>query len=152
APARRGVARDAQDRDLRNAQCRGGGLSRGPRHRDDAASRDRESHHSDHAAAPARSFECGISRLPEAASGPAWSASRARGLMRTLLHSLVICAAALAAGLAEAATLKVLCDGPLEPALPAIGEAFKTKTKHQVEFVFAPSPIIHKRIMDGESA
>src|SRR5437870_3204210 len=31
-------------------------------------------------------------------------------------------------------------------------ETLKTKTKHQVEFVFAPSPIIHKRIMDGESA
>src|SRR5947209_20141294 len=71
--------------------------------------------------------------------------------MRKTLSSLAVCAA-LSAGLAEAGTLKVLCDGPLEPALPAIGEAFKTKTKHQVEFVFAPSPIIHKRIMDGESA
>src|SRR3954468_5113288 len=71
--------------------------------------------------------------------------------MRKTLSSLAVCAA-LSAGMAEAATLKVLCDGPLEPALPAIGEAFKAKTKHQVEFVFAPSPIIHKRIMDGESA
>ena len=32
------------------------------------------------------------------------------------------------------------------------GEAFKKKTGHQVEFVFAPSPVIHKRIVDGETA
>lgn len=53
---------------------------------------------------------------------------------------------------ADAATLKVLCDGPLEPALPAIGEAFQKKTGHRVEFAFAPSPVIHKRITEGESA
>ena len=46
----------------------------------------------------------------------------------------------------------MLCDGPLAPALPAVGEAFKKKTGHQVEFAFAPSPVIHKRITDGESA
>src|SRR5436190_20925498 len=71
--------------------------------------------------------------------------------MRNALHALILCAS-LSAGLAEAATLKVLCDGPLEPALPAIGEAFRKKTGHQIEFAFAPSPVIHKRIMDGESA
>jgi len=54
--------------------------------------------------------------------------------------------------MAQAATIKVLCDGPLAPALPAVGEAFKKKTGHQVEFAFAPSPVIHKRITDGESA
>jgi molybdate transport system substrate-binding protein len=66
--------------------------------------------------------------------------------------ALIACFAVLLAGAAEAATVKVLCDGPLAPALPAIGEAFKKKTGHQVEFAFAPSPVIHKRIMDGESA
>jgi molybdate transport system substrate-binding protein len=71
--------------------------------------------------------------------------------MRSALHALVLCVA-LSAGLAEAATLKVLCDGPLEPALPAIGEAFRKKTGHQVELAFAPSPVIHRRITDGESA
>ena len=65
---------------------------------------------------------------------------------------MVICAAVLFAGTAEAVILKVLCDGPLAPALPAIGEAFRKKTGHQVEFAFAPSPVIHKRITDGESA
>lgn len=72
--------------------------------------------------------------------------------MRRALRSLVLCAAVLFAGTAEAVILKVLCDGPLEPALPAIAQAFRKKTGHQIEFAFAPSPIIHKRIMDGESA
>jgi molybdate transport system substrate-binding protein len=67
-------------------------------------------------------------------------------------RALIACFAVVFAGAAEAATIKILCDGPLEPALPAIAEAFKKKTGHQVEFAFAPSPVIHKRIMDGESA
>ena len=67
-------------------------------------------------------------------------------------RALVACFAVLLTGVAEAATIRVLCDGPLEPVLPAVGEAFRKKTKHQVEFVFAPSPVIHKRIMDGDSA
>src|SRR5690349_5321874 len=56
------------------------------------------------------------------------------------------------AGAAEAATIKVLSDGPLAPALPAVGEAFKKKTGHSIEFVFAASPVIRKRIADGETA
>ncbi|MGB9368572.1 MAG: substrate-binding domain-containing protein [Xanthobacteraceae bacterium] len=67
-------------------------------------------------------------------------------------RALIACFAVLLAGAAQAATIKVLCDGPLAPALPAVGEAFKKKTKHQVDFAFAPSPVIHKRIIDGESA
>lgn len=67
-------------------------------------------------------------------------------------RALIACFAVLLAGTAQAATIKVLCDGPLAPALPAVGEAFTKKTGHQVEFAFAPSPVIHKRITDGESA
>jgi molybdate transport system substrate-binding protein len=74
-------------------------------------------------------------------------------MTESIVHrALIACFALLLAGAAQAATLKVLCDGPLAPALPAVGEAFKKKTGHQVEFAFAPSPAIHKRIMDGESA
>jgi molybdate transport system substrate-binding protein len=71
------------------------------------------------------------------------------GLVR---RALIACLAVLLAGAAQAATIKVLCDGPLAPALPAVGEAFKKKTGHQVEFTFAPSPVIHKRITEGEGA
>lgn len=53
---------------------------------------------------------------------------------------------------AQAATIKVLCDGPLEPALRPVAEAFQKKTSHKVEFVFAPSPVIRKKIADGETA
>jgi len=70
----------------------------------------------------------------------------------TVRRALICCFAVLLAGTAQAATIKVLCDGPLAPALPAVGEAFKKKTGHQVEFAFAPSPVIHKRITDGEIA
>ena len=70
----------------------------------------------------------------------------------TVRCTLLACFAVLLAGAAQAATIKVLCDGPLAPALPAVAEAFKKKTGHQVEFAFAPSPVIHKRITDGESA
>ncbi len=67
-------------------------------------------------------------------------------------RALIACFAVLLAGAAQAATIKVLCDGPLAPALPAVGEAFRKKTGHTIEFAFAPSPVIHKRITDGESA
>lgn len=68
------------------------------------------------------------------------------------MRALIACFALLLAGAAQAATIKVLCDGPLAPVLPAIGEAFRKKTGHQVDFSFGPSPAIHKRIAEGESA
>jgi len=48
--------------------------------------------------------------------------------------------------------IKVLSDGPLRPALVPIGEAFRRDSGHQVEFVFAISPVIHKKVTDGEAA
>jgi len=56
------------------------------------------------------------------------------------------------AGAAQAVTIKALCDTPLEPALPAVAEAFAKKTGHRIEFVFAPSPLVRKKIADGETA
>src|SRR5262249_48374967 len=106
-------------------------------------------HHSDRTAAPARPFERGIPRSSESAA----AASRAGPIAEsTVRRALIACFAMLLAGVAEAATIKVLCDGPLEPALPAVAEAFRKKAGHQVEFAFAPSPVIQKRIMGGESA
>jgi len=48
--------------------------------------------------------------------------------------------------------IKVLADGPLRPALIEIGEAFRRDTGRRVEFVFGPSPVIHKKVADGEAA
>ena len=68
--------------------------------------------------------------------------------LRAAIAGLVI----LLSATAHAASIKVLCDGPLQPVLPAVAEAFRQKTGHQVEFVFAPSPVIRKKIADGETA
>lgn len=48
--------------------------------------------------------------------------------------------------------IKVLSDNPLRPALIAIGEAFRRNSGHQAEFVFGPSPVVHKKVADGETA
>jgi molybdate transport system substrate-binding protein len=72
--------------------------------------------------------------------------------MRMITRALTACIAILLTGAAQAASIKVLSDGPLAPALPAIGEAFRQKTGNSVEFAFAPSPVIRKRIAGGETA
>lgn len=48
--------------------------------------------------------------------------------------------------------IKVLGDNPLRPALVEIGEAFRRDSGRHVEFVFGPSPVIHKKVADGETA
>ena len=53
---------------------------------------------------------------------------------------------------ANAAEVKVLSDSPLEPALVGITEAFRRESGHEVKFVFELSPVIHKRVTDGETA
>jgi molybdate transport system substrate-binding protein len=66
--------------------------------------------------------------------------------------TVLACLAVSLAAAAQAANLKVLSDGPLATALPAIGDAFQKMTGHGIEFVFAPSPVIRKRLADGETA
>ena len=73
--------------------------------------------------------------------------------MRPIIQrTSIACVAFFLAGSANAATLRVLCDGPLAPALPAVADAFRAKTGHQIEFAFAPSPVIRKRIAENETA
>lgn len=48
--------------------------------------------------------------------------------------------------------IKVLSDGPLQPALVQIGEGFQRESGHQVEFTFGTSPVIHKKVADGDVA
>ena len=54
-------------------------------------------------------------------------------------------------GPAHPAEVKVLSDEPLAPALVRIAEAFRRDSGHEVKFVFGLSPVIHKKIIDGES-
>src|SRR5262245_13146601 len=48
--------------------------------------------------------------------------------------------------------LKVLADTPLRPALLEIGEAFSRSSGQHVDFVFDASPVIFKKLADGEAA
>jgi molybdate transport system substrate-binding protein len=63
-----------------------------------------------------------------------------------------ICLAILsAARAADAADIKVFCDGPLKPALMRMIETFHRDSGHAVKFVFGLSPVLHKRVTDGET-
>jgi molybdate transport system substrate-binding protein len=46
--------------------------------------------------------------------------------------------------------IKIFGDGPLEPALVKIAEVFRRDSGHEAQFVFGPSPVIHKKVIDGE--
>lgn len=48
--------------------------------------------------------------------------------------------------------IKVLSDGPLQPALVPVAEAFRRDSGNEVEFVFGTSPVVHKKVADGETA
>lgn len=50
------------------------------------------------------------------------------------------------------AKLKVLADTPLRAALIEIGEAFRRDNGQQIDFVFDASPVIRKRLAEGETA
>jgi molybdate transport system substrate-binding protein len=64
----------------------------------------------------------------------------------SLVYFLVVTATA------TAAEVKVLSDSPLAPALEPIAEAFRRDSGHEVKLVFGLSPVIHKRVIDGETA
>jgi molybdate transport system substrate-binding protein len=46
--------------------------------------------------------------------------------------------------------IKIFGDGPLEPALVKIAEVFRRDSGHEAQFVFGLSPVIHKKVIDGE--
>src|SRR5712692_4519355 len=48
--------------------------------------------------------------------------------------------------------IKVMSDGPLRAAFEQITEAFRRETGSQLEFVFGTSPVVHKKVADGETA
>ncbi len=48
--------------------------------------------------------------------------------------------------------VKVLSDAPLRPALEQLADAFRRETGNQLEFVFGTSPVVHKKVADGETA
>ena len=76
--------------------------------------------------------------------------------MKKLFHVLAVVSALWIMTLQSPARaqekIKVLSDARLGPPLTEIGEAFRRDSGHQVEFVFAISPVIHKKVTDGEAA
>ena len=76
--------------------------------------------------------------------------------MKKVFHVLaVFCALGITTGQTSAYAqekIRVLGDGPLRPALIEIGEAFRRESGNQVEFVFGTSPVVHKKVVDGEIA
>jgi molybdate transport system substrate-binding protein len=54
--------------------------------------------------------------------------------------------------IAQAAGIKVMSDSPLEPALTKVVDLYRQQTHDQVSLVFDPSPVVKKRIEDGEAA
>ena len=50
------------------------------------------------------------------------------------------------------AEVRVLSDGPLELALTQVAEGFHRQSGHTVKFSFGLSPVIHKRVLDGEAS
>ena len=53
---------------------------------------------------------------------------------------------------AVTAEIKVLSDGPLEPALTKVAETFRRESNHTLTFEYGLSPVIHKKVLDGEVA
>lgn len=48
--------------------------------------------------------------------------------------------------------VKVMSDGPLRPAFEQLADTFRRETGNRLEFVFGTSPVVHKKVADGESA
>lgn len=55
-------------------------------------------------------------------------------------------------GIAEATEITVMSDSPVATALSRIGDLFRQRTGNEIKFVFGLSPVIHKKVTDGEPA
>jgi len=75
-----------------------------------------------------------------------------RKLKRVGLNTVAAGILSACAATGQAASLKVMSDSPLEPALIKVAALFQQETHNQVTLAFDPSPAVKKRIDDGESA
>src|ERR1700753_3915183 len=73
-------------------------------------------------------------------------------LKRISLRTLLAGSLSMLAVIAQAAGMTVMCDSPLEPALTKVVDLYSQQTHNQVSLVFDPSPVVKKRIEDGEAA
>jgi molybdate transport system substrate-binding protein len=52
----------------------------------------------------------------------------------------------------QAADITAMSDSPLEPALTKVVDLYRQQTHNQITLMFAPSPVVKKRIEGGEAA
>ncbi len=74
------------------------------------------------------------------------------GLRRVSLTIVLAGAFSALATTGQAATIKVLGDSPLEPALARVADLYRQETHNEVTLAFAPGPAVKKRIEGGEVA
>ena len=73
-------------------------------------------------------------------------------LKRVSLSTFLAGAFSMFAATVQAADIKVMSDSPLEPALTKVVDLYRQQTHNQVSLMFDPSPVVKKRIEDGEAA
>src|SRR5947209_156786 len=73
-------------------------------------------------------------------------------MLRRAVLSLGLCMNGLVAvtGWAYATEITVMSDTPVANALSHIGDIFRQETGNEIKFVFGLSPVIHKKVTDGE--
>jgi molybdate transport system substrate-binding protein len=77
---------------------------------------------------------------------------REQPMLRRVVLSLGLCMNGLVAvtGWAYATEITVMSDTPVATALSHIGDLFRQVTGNEIKFVFGLSPVIHKKVTDGE--
>lgn len=73
-------------------------------------------------------------------------------LKRISVSTFLIGSLSMFAATVQAADIKVMSDSPLEPALTKVVDLYRQQTHNQITVVFAPSPVVKKRIDGGEAA
>ena len=73
-------------------------------------------------------------------------------LKHVSLSTFLVGSLSMFAATVQAADIKVMSDSPLEPALTKVVDLYRQQTHNHVSLVFDPSPVVKKRIEDGEAA
>src|SRR5690242_769622 len=104
---------------------------------------------------PLRQRPCGILHLVGPVAANVRRHREAHAMKRRFCVLTVVCALGLITFQSTARAqgkVKVMSDGPLRPAFEQITEPFRRETGNELELVFGTSPVIHKRVADGEAA
>jgi molybdate transport system substrate-binding protein len=69
---------------------------------------------------------------------------------RSPMAVLMLCSLGAAAVTAEAAEIKIISGGAIEPGLEAVAHSFEKQSGHRVRITFNTAPQLRKRVADGE--